>query len=586
MILVALVVLAVLLGSLAEVMAPELLTLGGVLFLAMAGAIAPADAVAGFANEAVLTVAGLLVVVAALDRAGLVERLPLDLEAHARGSLRRAITALVVPVLLVSSVVANTPLVALLLPLFRELDERRPEDSPSLLPLLSYAAVMGGVLALPGTSTNVLASGLLVRAGHAPLGFFELTPPAAAAAGLGLLTLVLLGPRLLARPGTARRAADPAPAARYLFEVEVVPGGPIAGKTIDQSGLRHLEVGFLAHLRRRHRVVGPLAGGDLLEAGDVLVFAGPPDLHDRLARRTGLAPVAAPRAPHGPDLPLYEAVVAHHGALAGCSLQGAAFRERYQAVVLGISRQGEPLDGPLGRTPLAGGDLLLVEGPEGFARLARDSGDFYLVASRDARRPTAPRPLLPPLAVFVAMLALVLAGKLPFDLAALAAAVAVVALGALDPREARRAVDLPLLVMLAASIGLGRAIETSGLSQALSTTLVAPAAAFGPVATVAALYLATLVLTELASNASAVAIMFPVALAAAKLQALPERPLVLAVTLAASLAFANPFGYQTHLMVMAAGGLRARDLVPLGLVLDLACMVAVVAALAPALVAP
>ena len=248
--------------------------------------------------------------------------------------------------------------------------------------------------------------------------------------------------------------------------------------------------------------------------------------------------------------------------LVGQTLRGADFREHYGGVVLGVRRSEGALDGPLGRTPLRPGDLLLVEAPPAFAaRWGRDRRTFYVVA------PLAEARAVPPsrgrAAVALAILVGVVGVSAVFDVSivttAFLGALAMVASGCLTWDAARQSVDLPVLLVIVAALGLGRAIEQTGLAAALAGGIAGPAAAWGPLAVVAAAYVATSLLTEIITNNAAAALMVGVGLEAAAATGAPPQAFAVAVAIAASASFLTPVGYQTNMMVMAAGRYRFSD---------------------------
>ena len=266
-------------------------------------------------------------------------------------------------------------------------------------------------------------------------------------------------------------------------------------------------------------------------------------------------------------LPLFEAVVAETSALVGTTLREVAFRERYGGVVLALRRRDAEVVESLGRTPLRAGDLLLVEAGEEFARRwasARD--EFYLVAPRRPAR-SRPQPRKAPFAVRVllAVIALAAVGVAPIEATAFVGALVLIATRCLSGREARRAVEIPTLVVIAMSLGVGHAIETTGLAAFFAAHLVGGLDALGPLGVVAGIYLATAALTEMITNNAAAALMVGVGLETAARLGVPPEVFGVTVALAASASFLTPIGYQTNLMVMAAGGYRFGDYWRVGL---------------------
>lgn len=568
------VAVALVVGLVRDLVRADLLVLGTLGVLLLGGVVTPEAAFAGFANPSVVTIGALFVVAAGVERTGVLSGLDrLIMPRHAR--LPTVLLRLLAPVALLSSFLNNTPVVAMLIPRVQAVAARTGIPASKLLIPLSYAAMAGGMATLIGTSTNLVADGLLRQAGYQGFGLFEFAWVGVPAALFAVAYLAFAVHRLL--PAGVPTGGQAAHAARsYQFELKVPAASVLVGQTIAEADLRALEDAYLIHIRRDHRVIGPASPAEVLQAGDVLTFSGQPAAMERLLLRPGLARKAS-RMPHEngrEELPLFEAVVSAHSSLVGRTLREVGFRDRYQGVVLAIHRRSEQLRGALGTVPLQAGDLLLVEARPGFDARWNHHQDFYLVAPCRGER------LLPPLSrkgpvallLLAGMIGLNVTGLLPLTTAAIAAAMGMVVLGCLPGTSLRRSVDLSVLVTIAAAFGVGNAVEASGLAGALAHGLTDAAQGLGPLAVLAALYLATMLLTEIITNSAAAVLMVPIALAAAVEGGLDPRASVLTVAIAASASFLTPIGYQTNLMVMGAGGYRARDYFRAGLPLSLGIM--------------
>ncbi|HEX6373483.1 MAG TPA: SLC13 family permease [Longimicrobium sp.] len=561
--------LAVVAGTVAllvrDAVQPAIAVLGADILLLVAGVIDADGAFSGFANPAPITVAALFVVAAAVEKTGALQ--PLVKAALGRGEGgRRELARLLVPTAAASAFLNNTPIVAMLAPQVADWAEKRGRAASLYLMPLSFATVLGGVVTLMGTSTNLVVAGLMVEAGMAPLGMFELTPAGLPVAALGLVVLIALAPRLLPdrRPARAALQDD---LREFVIHLHVVPGGPLDGQTVEGGGLRHLQGVFLVEVDRGGESVAAPPPTTVLRGGDRLAFAGRVDTVRDLQNMRGLV-----AAEHGhsqgynsADHTFFEAVVSGASPLVGKTLREAEFRERYQAAVLAIHRAGQRVNAKLGTVPLKEGDTLLLLSDHGFARRWRDRSDFLLVARLGGAPPPSSRQ-----ATFVGLVTfgiVVVAGLglVPILHASLVAAMALVAGRVLTPAEARSAVDLDVLVVIAASFGLGAAIQGSGLAALLGRGVVEGVAGLGPLAVLAAVTVSTMILTELITNNAAAVLLFPVAMATAAQLELNPRAFAVAVTIAASTSFVTPIGYQTNTMVYGMGGYRFGDFVRLGL---------------------
>lgn len=553
-----------------EMARPDVILVGAVAVLVALGILTPQEAFAGFSNGAVIAVGSLFVVAAGVQNTGALlfaDRLLFPTQPRPQEAALRMGLALGA----MSAFLNNTPLVAMFMPRAQAWCERVGLAPSKVMIPLSYATILGGVTTLVGTSTNLVVAGLMDEAGVGTLGMFTQTPVALPAALAALAAMVVFSQRLLpADRGTMERVDDGLRAC--LFEVRVPEGSPLAGQTVEEAGLRALGTAFLLHVRRGDEIVA-VTPETALRAGDALTFQGAADAIDALVARPGLERAVEPVAePALATLPLFEAVVAEGSSLVGKTLRDVDFREHYGGAVLAIQREAGVVPGAIGRTPLLPGDLLLVEATNGFDRnwnARRD--EFLLVAPRRQALPRV-QPGKAPLALglLLAVVGLAAFGVAPIETTAFVGAVLVILTRCLSARHARRAVDLPTLVVIAMALGLGKAIEATGLAATLAGGIVGALGGFGAFGVVVAIYLATAVLTEFITNNAAAALMLAIGLGAAAQTGLPPVVFGITVALAASASFLTPIGYQTNLMVMSAGGYRFGDYTRAGLPVSIA----------------
>lgn len=565
----ALVVLVTVLAMVREWAAPALIMASAMVALLLTGVIDPSAALAGFSNQAPITVAALFVLARAVEKTGALQ--PLVAAAlREGGGERRTLLRLLTPVTTASAFLNNTPIAAMLIGPVSGWAERNGRAVSSYLMPLAFATSLGGMVTLVGTSTNLVGSGLLEGAGMAPFTMFELTPVGLPLAVLGALFLVLASPRLLPRR-EGLRGQFQAERREFTLEMQVEAGGPAANRTAQEVGLRHLQGVFLAWIRRGEQMISPVAPEESLRGGDVLGFVGNVDRVMDLQRIAGLR---SAEHKHFRDIEanshaFFQAVIAPISPLVGETLKSAEFRANYQATVLAVHRSGRRIEGKLGEVALEPGDTLLVLAEQGFARKWRDRRDFLLVSQLAGTMPMGSGRGHFVLGVTLAVVLLAGSGVLPILHASLAAAVLMVLGKILTPSEARGAVNMDVLLMIACSFGVAAAIERSGLANLIATSMVEASIGWGPVAVLAALVLVEIFLTELLSNNAALALVFPIALSAAEVTGVDPRAFVVAVTIAASASFMTPMGYQTNLMVMGPGGYRVRDYLRMGTPLNL-----------------
>ncbi|MCB9684954.1 MAG: SLC13 family permease [Alphaproteobacteria bacterium] len=577
------VVVLVLLLLVTTSLGADAVLLGGLVLLLLGGVVDARTAVGGFANEGMLTVAALFVVAAGVRQTGAVSRLCAML--LGRSEARMAVMGrLTLPVAMLSGFLNNTPIVAAMVPGILEWSRRHDQPASRYLIPLSYATILGGMVTVIGTSTNLVVTGLVQRSladhpGLRAIGMFDITPIGLPLALVGCAMLVVLGSFLLPdrRPPVSPED-DPR---RYTCELLVLVDSPMVGATIEDAGLRHLPNAFLAELYREGEVLAA-EPTTRLHAGDRLVFVGPREAMVDLARIPGLAPAAEARfdrAVQGGDRVLVEAVVAPQNPLVGRSIRDGEFRSTYQAVVVAVARDGRHVQGRIGDIVLQRGDVLLLETHPSWAASRRDSRDFHLVSevedSASFRHHKAPIAL----GAMVLMVAVAATGLLSMFEASVGAAAVMVLTGCLSGEEARRSVELPVLVAIAAALGIGEGIRASGADQHLATAVVS-VAGDSPWVGLLAIYVGTAILTELVTNNAAAALMFPFALSLGERLGVSPMPFVVAVMFAASASFATPIGYQTNLMVYGPGGYRFTDFLRVGLPMQALAM-AVSCALVP-----
>lgn len=562
------VVLITVVALVREMYSPDLLMLGALTVLSLVGVVTVEEALAGFANPAVVTIASLFVVAAGLRATGALETVG-GLLFGRGGSLRLVLIRLSGITAAASAFLNNTAIVAMGIPTLLTWSRRRSISPSMLLIPLSYAALLGGMCTLIGTATNLVSDGLLRAHGLAGLEFFELAWVGIACVVIGTLYLAVLGPLVI--PARIRADERTQGAREYTIEFWLSAPSPLIGKPVEAAGLRNLPGLFLVRIEREEDVISPVTPSTVLREGDRLSFAGSVDTILDLRRFRGLEPSVRTRPSSAADdyLQLHKAVVARGSSLVGSSIRDSHFRARYGAAVIGVHRHGERIDGRIGDIVLRPGDLLVLESTAGFVEAFRNSPDFYHVTSvRDSEPPRFEHGVR---AIFI-LAAVVVASVLnllPLALAAVAGAIAMVLFKCVSVGEARQAVNWGVVLMIAASLGIGAALETSGAAGQVADGLISVGQQFGALGVLAAVYVVALVLTQLIMNAATAALMFPIAVSAAATQALDPRPFVIAVTVAASLSLATPIGHQTNLMVYAPGGYRFSDFARVGLPLQI-----------------
>jgi len=536
--------------------------------LLLGGTVTPDGALIGFSSTAVATVGCLLILSSTLEHSYWIHWLTARLlgEQANRIGLLRVLTA----VAGLSAFMANTAIVAVFIPAVRSWARKRGAAPSKFLLPLSFAGIVGGACTLVGTSTNLVVHGMLEATGSEGFRMFTLAGAGLPIAVAGILYLVVVGYRLLPdrRVPMDDVAQDPR---EYVSRLRVDAGSRLAGSKIEK--LRRLDGLFLAGLEREGELLSPVSPHIQIRVDDVLIFVGMLQKITQLTTTYGLVPAVNTASPLETEMThLVEVVVSPSSPLAGSTVREANFRGRYDAVILGVHRHGKHVMSRIGDIIFHPGDTLLLASGKDFMSTWRHSQDFYLV-SEAGSMPTSlrARDWLEP-AVLGAVVLVASIGWLSLFKAALAGVVGMLAAKRLTAHDAWRAINWPVLFTIAAAIGIGKAMQESGVAGAMAEGIAVTTAGMGAAGAVAAVFLATAILTEFVTNVAAAALMFPVALGLVARGDVELLPLAVAVALGASLCFATPFGYHTNAMVAGAAGYRFRDFLRVGLPMKVLCV--------------
>lgn len=594
----------------------DALFLSGLTVVTFCGVLSPAEALGGFAAPPVIMIGALFAAAAGLRVTGALDWVGNQLLGTAKTE-RSALWRLSLAIVPVSAFVLNTPLVAMFAPVVVDWCRKRSVSPSRLLIPLSYLTILGGVCTLIGTSTTLVCNGQLANAAAQmveqvesgevsaeianqvrELGFFEIAWVGIPVALIGATYMLFVAPRLLPNRmdlieqlGERRR--------EYLVEMLVQTDCPLAGKSVEQAGLRNLPGLFLIEIDRGGEVITPIAPQDVIQKGDRLIFTGVVTTIADLERIPGLVPATDQTYEFEPALrtqrQLTEAVLSRTSPLIGRTVREANFRQRYNAAVVAVHRNGERLTNKVGNIRLEPGDTLLLQTRNEFVDAHRHNRDFYLVSrvggsfARRHDRAVLAGLLFAGLILWLTVVGLFgnqmpslgplslgnLFANRPHAIAAIAVVLLMAATRCMTFADARTAVDLQVLITIAAAIGLGNALHASGAADWLAHHLVIAIGSMGlspqwqPIVLLTVVYVMAMLFTESITNVAVAAIMIPVAIGVAIAGGYNPRPFIMAVTLAASLSFITPIGYQTNLMVMGPGGYQPKDFAKVGLPLAL-----------------
>jgi di/tricarboxylate transporter len=539
-------------------------------------ALQPQSFFAAFGNEALITIVSLMICAKALEHTGALQSVAQVIAAAWTEHPRLALLATLTLSAVLSMFMNNTPLVAMLLPLLVGVALRSNIQASQILMPAGYATILGGMCTVMGTSSNIIVASLAVELGMPRLGLMDFVVPSSIAAAVGVLFLWQFGSRLL----PARKAPLENTEPRIFHGVlHLSADGPADGKTVAE--VLSMARGSL-NLRQIERGEGILVAklpSLTLRAGDRLHIRETPSRLRELETLLGASLHAGHNNPGSADKPvprrpeeqqIAEIVVTANSPLHGRKIAGNPFFAQNNLLPLALHRKGrtagESLEGQR-NMELEAGDVLLVQGRKEAIRQLKISGvvlllDGALDAPMAARRNLA-------IAIVASVVTVAATGLVPISICALAGAGAMIIAKCLTREQLRSAVDTRLVMLVVASLSLGNAIAYTGGAQYLAELYLSQASALPPAVIVSLLMLSMALITEIVTNNAVAALGTPVAFAIAKGLGVPPEPLVLAVMFGSNMSFLTPAGYQVNMMVMSAGGYRARDFLRLGIPLQI-----------------
>jgi di/tricarboxylate transporter len=544
--------------------APHIVMLGVLVVLSASGIISADQALAGFSNSGLITVVAMFVVAAGIHHSGGVDLLVRHVLRHPK-SIRSAQARIALPVAFLSGFLNNTPVVATMIPAVHAWS-RKIGISPSKLMIpLSYSAILGGTLTLIGTSTNLVVNGQYEHlTGTSGFSIFSITAVGLPVAIIGVAAILLVMPKFLPDREDQHKFGS---MREFTLEVAVAVNGPLVGKTVGEAGLRELERLYLVEIERGGSVVIAAPSEERLKGGDRLVFAGDTQAISDLLRINGIVPSINADEPsisqHRAERCLVEAALSPQSDVLGLTIRDARIRDRYGAVVLAVARGGERVPGNLGNIRLKPGDILLLEARPAFLSRQRYNKDFLLINDLETETPRHERAWLS-WCVLLVLVGLAACGVLSMLNAALLGATLMIVFGCCSVAQAQKAVDVPVILTIAASFALGAGLEETGAATYMAKVILGLSHGHVLLA-ILLVYFSVSVLTEVITNNAAAVLVLPVVLSMTTSMNVPAEPFVIAIMMAASASFATPLGYQTNMMVFGPGGYRFWDFVRVGL---------------------
>ena len=531
----------------------------GGLLLVFSGQLSAAELLSTLTTPSLLILFVLMILAGALQaRLGLAQRL----DRWTQDARPQSFFLRVLPITaLLSSVLNNTAVVALFMGPVRQWAIRQRLAPSTFLMPLAFAATLGGMLTVIGTSTNLVLNGLLEENGLRILHSSDYLIPGMLVVVGGVFAMVILADKVLPK----RRVDSHEKSREYTVETRVIPGSLYAGRTVQEAGLRQVHGLYLVEIAREDRLIAPVSPSEMLEAGDRLFFAGALDAVRELTQsNSGLALPQEELTQGAASSALVEVMIPPGSDLVGAQVRASQFRQRFDAAIVAVHRRGERMQGRIGNMRLEAGDLLLVIAGSRHAELMGESSHLYSLSSQ---APLAPLSSWNKMVLSLATAFLTIAYALDWldFLATLIGLAAVLArVGWLGWNDVKKSLDWELMVVLMCALGFSKALMGSGLIQ-MAFEQIPKGAIQSPWLWLMLIFGLTTLLTNLMTNVAAVALMFPlVAICLSEQTEISAIQGFLALAFGASNAFLTPFGYQTNLMVMGPGGYHSRDYLTFG----------------------
>ncbi|GLO77762.1 SLC13 family permease [Sulfitobacter pontiacus] len=548
-----------------ESLPTEVVALSGAAIMLALGILPYDDAQAVLQNSAPWTIAAMFIVMGALVRTGALDVLTRMAERYAKTHPKTAVVGVIVAVMAASAVMNNTPVVVVMIPVVVQLSQTLGTKASKLLIPLSYAAIMGGSLTLIGTSTNLLVDGVARSQGLEPFGIFEILPIGLVVCAWGLIYMAVFAPKLLpARDSMANMLSDRSKM-KFFTEAVIPPDSNLIGREVldvqlfKREGVRLIDVVRGDQSLRRDLASVELRVGDRVVLRTQMTELLSLQANKELKRVDQVSAV---------ETSTVEVLITPGCKMVGRTLGALRLRRRYGVYPLAVHRRNQNIGRQLDDLIVKVGDTLLLEGAmEDIQRLASDMDmvDVSQPSARAFRRGHAPIAI----AALVGIVVLAALNVAPILLLAVLAVALVLVTGCIDAEEAFSFVDGRLLALIFSMLAVGAGLQNSGAISLIVDTIAPFLGTLSPFYVIFAVFLLTTTLTEIVSNNAVAVIMTPIAISLGSALGMDPRPLVVAVMIAASCAFATPIGYQTNTLVYGPGGYRFTDFMRIGIPLNL-----------------
>jgi di/tricarboxylate transporter len=579
------VIVLMIIALVREILRPGLILFTALVIFMIFDIISAKDALSGFSNKGMITVALLFLVSEGVKESGVLNKIGAVILPKKRKPIPRLLMQIMIPVSAISAFLNNTPVVIIFGPMLKKWADRMSLPSQKFLIPLSYATIFGGTCTLIGTSTNLLVHGMMLDRGMAGLTMFELAKVGLFIVFFGFIYINLFSNRLL--PGEkVPRFSFPNDIREYYFDLYLPENSNLIGKEIEKRRLPGLNEFTVRTVIREGKHIRISNSPFMLEADDKLIVAGSSEHVGYLTQSSGIKLNALDNV--DPDflkksLKQVEVVIAPRFPGIQQTLGEFDFFGHYNAVVMAVHRNGERITTNLEKLELKAGDNLMLLTTEDFTRYWGESRVFYMASeigemddSKDRRRRWIALGLLTFMIVGATVGRFIpTQGKNEYDMFFFAAVTVVLmaSMKIFTPKKYTKPINWDVLITIACAIGISRALQNSGAADFIARSTINISKGFGPLGVLAGIFLITNIFTEIITNNAAAAITFPIAYAAATQLGVDPKPFFITICIAASASYSTPIGYQTNLIVQSIGNYKFSDYWKIGLPLNIMALI-------------
>ena len=540
--------------------------------LFMLGYLTPSEALSGFSNPAVITIAFLFIISRALQKTRILEYLIVRVRRLADKSILIGRAVYLFTIGVASAVVNNTAIVAIFMPVSIRLAQKYKMSPSKMLIPLSYSAILGGTLTLVGTSTNLLVNSIYVKVpGVEPMGMFEFFKYGAILMFVGLLYILFIAPMILPSRTSTSSLTKSYRLGGYLTEMRVTAESPLNGRTCLERGINKNYDVMVLDILRDNKMITNMIRLTKLKEGDVLFVRGTLENFLRMKEVEKVALLTDEKLTQEEleqeDNVVLECLITDKSDLVGKSLMTSNFRRRFGSFILAIRREGTIVREKIAHVVLSAYDTLLVYGPKNKVNELSKTNEFVVLGEVDAEL-RKQRFWWMTIVVIIGTIALAAFGFMPIVKSAMLGVVILLALKILTPQESYQSINWQVIILISALIPVGIVIQKTGtagwIAGLISSATESVPSEWQPKVLLALIYFITIFLTEISSNAATAIIMTPISIAVAQQMGFDPRAFVFAVAFAASASFITPVGYQTNLMVYGPGGYKFSDYIRVG----------------------